>query len=99
MKTFMAILSICFFLGNSKSIVAQPISICHDNPHYYYYKNKPIVLITSAEHYGGVINKDFDYIPYFDMLKSYQLNYTRIYPGYLIEQPGMYMKGNTLAPK
>jgi hypothetical protein len=99
MKTCIAILSVCFILGSSKSIVAQPISLSHDNPHYYFYKNKPVVLITSAEHYGGVINKDFDYILYFDMLKSYNLNYTRIYPGYLIEQPGMYMKGNTLAPK
>lgn len=99
MKSFIAILSVCFILSSSKPVGAQPISVCPENSHYYFYKNKPIVLITSAEHYGGVINKDFDYIPYFDMLKSYNLNYTRIYPGYLIEQEGMYMKGNTLAPK
>lgn len=77
---------------------AQPIGICPGNPHYYFYKNQPVVLITSAEHYGGVINKDFNYVEYFDMLKSYNLNYTRIYPGYLIEQAGMYIEGNTLAP-
>jgi hypothetical protein len=86
------------FLG-IQFLSAQPISICKDNPHYYFFQNKPIVLITSAEHYGAVINKDFDYVAYFDMLKSYNLNYTRIYPGYLIEQEGMYMKGNTLAPE
>ncbi len=99
MKKFPSILLLCLCLISYESIVAQPISICKDNPHYYSYHNRPIVLITSAEHYGGLVNKDFDYVAYFDMLKSYDLNYTRIYPGYLIEQEGMYMKGNTLAPK
>jgi hypothetical protein len=98
MKAPDSILSILIFLIISQSISAQPISICPDNPHYYFYKNRPVVLITSAEHYGGVVNKEFDYIRYFDMLQKYGLNYTRIYPGYLIEKPGLFLKGNTLAP-
>jgi hypothetical protein len=77
---------------------SQPISICPYNPHYYFYKDKPVVLITSAEHYGAVINKGFNYVKYLNMLQSFHLNYTRIYPGYLIEPEGMYMKDNTLAP-
>ncbi len=77
----------------------QPIGVDPHNPHYYSYHGKPILLITSAEHYGAVINKDFDYLPYFDMLKSYGLNYTRIYPGAMFEPMGKFLPGNVLGPK
>lgn len=98
MKSSVSVLSVFIFVSISQSLSAQPISICPDNPHYYFYKDKPIVLITTAEHYGGVVNKEFDYIRYFDMLQKNKLNYTRIYPGYLIEKPGLFLKDNTLAP-
>src|SRR5215471_17325411 len=78
---------------------AQPISLHPDNPHYYLFHGKPAILITSAEHYGGVVNRDFDYVAYFDALKAYGLNYTRIYPGFLFEPMGKFMKGNTLGAK
>ncbi len=78
---------------------AEPIRLHPDNPHYYFFQGQPTVLITSAEHYGAVVNKDFDYVPYLDVLKSYGLNYTRIYPGALFEPQGKFMKGNTLGPK
>ena len=38
-----------------------PIRLHPDNRHYFLYQGRPTVLITSAEHYGAVINKDFDY--------------------------------------
>jgi hypothetical protein len=78
---------------------AQPVRLHPDNPHYYLFQGKPAVLITSAEHYGGVVNGAFDYVKYFDALKAYGLNYTRIYPGYLFEPVGKFMKGNTLGVK
>jgi len=34
---------------------AQPISLHPENQHYFLYKNKPTVLITSGEHYGGTV--------------------------------------------
>ncbi len=76
-----------------------PIAVNPENPHYYIFRGKPTVLITSAEHYGGVVNKDFDYVAYFDALRSYGLNYTRIYPGALFEPVGKFGKGNTLGVK
>ncbi len=79
--------------------LAEPIKLHPANPHYYIYQGKPTVLITSAEHYGAVVNKDFDYVAYFDALRSYGLNYTRIYPGALFEPMGKFVKGNTLGPK
>jgi len=69
------------------------------NPHYYSYHGKPKLLITSAEHYGAVINKDFDYVAYLDALKAHGLNYTRFYPGAMFEPAGKFMAGNTLGPK
>src|SRR5947199_10748167 len=78
---------------------ADPLKLHPANPHYYLFQGKPTILITSAEHYGGVVNKDFDYVTYFDALKSYGLNYTRIYPRALFEPMGKFVRGNTLCLK
>lgn len=82
----------------SYSTNAQTLGLNAFNPHYYTYKDKPLIMITSAEHYGGVVNNGFDYRKYFDALYSYKLNATRIYPGYLFEPYGKFIKGNTLGP-
>jgi len=78
---------------------AEPIALHPVNPHYFIFNGKAAILITSAEHYGAVVNKDFDYVVYLDALKSFGLNYTRIYPGFLFEPMGKFVKGNTLGPK
>jgi hypothetical protein len=76
-----------------------PIRIHPGNPHYYLYNGQPTVLITSAEHYGAVVNGDFDYVAYLDALARYGLNYTRIYPGYLYEPKDKFIRDNVLAPR
>ena len=38
-----------------------PIQLHPENPHYFLFEGKPLALITSAEHYGAVLNMDFDY--------------------------------------
>ena len=81
------------------TVLADPIRVAPANPHYYAYHGKPILLITSAEHYGAVINHDFDYVAYFDALRAHGLNYTRIYPGAMFEPIGKFIAGNTLGPK
>jgi hypothetical protein len=78
---------------------AEPIREHPDNPHYYLFRSRPTVLITSAEHYGAVMNRAFDYNAYLDALKSHGLNYTRIYPAAFIEPEGTFHPENTLAPK
>jgi hypothetical protein len=78
---------------------AAPISAHPDNPHYYLFRGKPTILVTSAEHYGAVINRSFDYIAYLDALKLHGLNYTRIYPAGFVEPEGAFKLENTLAPK
>jgi hypothetical protein len=79
--------------------ISQPVALHPDNPHYLIWKGKPIILITSAEHYGAVLNMDFDYRTYLKTLKEEGMNYTRIFTGSYVEIPGSFgIKNNTLAP-
>jgi hypothetical protein len=94
----MKILSVALLFCAARAY-AEPIKQHPANPHYFLFHGQPTVLITSAEHYGAVVNKDFDYVAYLDALKSYGLNYTRIYPGALFEPRGKFAKGNTLGPR
>jgi hypothetical protein len=76
----------------------SPVSVCPDNPHYFFYKGNPIVLITSDQHYGAVIDRDFDYVKYLDYLAGNSMNLTRIYPGAMFETPDKYVPGSPLGP-
>ena len=73
----------------SAFVFSQPISLSPQNPHYFSYKGKPLVLITSAEHYGAVINSAFDYKTYVGVLQKNNFNLTRIFVG-------SYVEGNAL---
>lgn len=77
----------------------NPISLNPQNPHYFLYKDKPTILITSGEHYGAVLNPDFDYLPYLDELQSKGLNLTRTFTGAYVEPNGAFnIANNSLAP-
>ncbi|MFY0654575.1 MAG: hypothetical protein JXQ96_21245 [Cyclobacteriaceae bacterium] len=78
-----------------------PIQLHPENPHYFLYKGKSRALITSAEHYGAVLNLDFDYKNYLRTLASDGMNYTRIFGGSYFEIYGesFGIQKNTLAPK
>ncbi|MDQ3812348.1 MAG: hypothetical protein M3347_00185 [Armatimonadota bacterium] len=77
----------------------KPIALHPANPHYFLFRGQPAVLITSGEHYGAVLNLEFDYIPYLDELKAKGLNLTRTFSGTYREVPGNFgIQGNTLAP-
>jgi len=79
---------------------SQPISLHPQNPHYFLFRGKPTVLITSAEHYGAVLNLDFDYVPYLDELRANGFNLTRTFTGAYVEDPTSFnITNNTLAPK
>ena len=58
-----------------------------------------MVLIGSTEHYGAVMNLDFDYIPYLDELAAGGLNITRTFSGVYVEPGGAFgIIKNTMAP-
>lgn len=106
MKSKYAFLNFCMLvlalLLNPPEAATQvkPISLHPDNPHYFLYKNKPVVLISSGEHYGAVLNTDFHYIIYLDELQSKGLNLTRTFSGSYVEPSNAFnISKNTLAPK
>ncbi len=77
-----------------------PIALHPRNPHYFLFRGKPTVLITSTEHYGAVLNRDFDYVPYLDELAARGFNLTRTFSGVYREVPSSFgIIENTLAPK
>ncbi len=75
----------------------EPVRLHPRNPHYFLLDGKPAVLIASTEHYGAVMNLDFDFIPYLDELRSRRLNLTRLFSGAMREEWGE--PWNTLRPK
>lgn len=80
--------------------VDGPLQLHPQNPHYFLYQGRALALITSAEHYGAVLNLDFDYGTYLRTLSEEGMNYTRIFTGSYFEIPGesFGIVNNTLAP-
>jgi hypothetical protein len=76
-----------------------PIRLHPRNPRYFEWRGKPLALVTSAEHYGAVVNRDFDYRKYLEALAREGMNYTRVFAGTYIEPVGAFgIERNTLAP-
>src|SRR5213075_2667593 len=81
--------------GNDKRLRLHP-----GNPHYFLFRGKPTILITSGEHYGAVLNLDFDYATYLKTLRADGLNHTRVWTGTYREIPGSFgITDNSLAPQ
>ena len=78
---------------------AAPLKLHGENPRYLEFRGKPTVLITAGEHYGVVMNLDFDYIAYLEELAKFRFNHTRLFSGTYREIPESFnIQGNTLAP-
>jgi hypothetical protein len=76
-----------------------PIALHPENPHYFVWRERPTVLITSAEHYGAVLNRAFNYTTYLNTLQANGFNLTRTFSGAYCEPPGAFkIERNTLAP-
>ncbi len=81
-------------------VAAEPLRLHPENPHYFLFRGKPTILITSAEHYGPVLNLDFNYLPYLDELAKHGFNQTRIFTGTYLEVSSDELgPDNTLAPR
>ena len=81
-------------------LAAQPVRLNPANPHYFEYKGRPLALVSSGEHYGAVVNTDFDFRKYLAALERDGLNLTRLFTGSYTEIPSSFgIKRNTLAPQ
>ena len=100
-KVLKILVSLCFLISCKQAQIqpGAPINLYPENPHYFFYQEKPVFLITSDQHYGAVTNLDFDYITFLDTLAAYGMNFTRIYPGAYIEKDGEYMQDNNLGAR
>jgi hypothetical protein len=79
--------------------MAQPVALHPDNPHYFLYKGEPRIFVSSAEHYGALLNLDFDYLKYLETLHEEGMDYTRIFTGAYVENVESFgIEKNTLAP-
>jgi hypothetical protein len=61
---------------------AQPpeaIRIHPENPRYFLFRGKPLVLITASEHYGSVINRPFDFNKYLEDAALHGMTLTRTF--------------------
>lgn len=43
---------------------STPISIHPENPKYFLFRGKPLVLVAASEHYGSVVNRPFHFARY-----------------------------------
>jgi len=87
-------------VSSGQTATASPISIHPENPHYFLWRGQPTVLIGSGEHYGALLNLDFDYRRYFDTLAADGMMLTRVFSGSYVEPEGAFnIARNTLAPR
>src|ERR1043166_6682547 len=94
-----ACLAALLYHALAASAAPEPVRLHPDNPHYFLWRGKPTILLTASEHYGAVINLDFDYGRYLDELKKHRLNLARVFSGAYRERAGTFhIAGNTLAP-
>ena len=92
-------LNLLLLVAPSVFAARAPLALHPDNPHYFLFRGKPTVIVTSGEHYGAVLNLDFDFKKYLDTLAKDGLNNTRAWAGAYCEAPGNFgITSNTLAP-
>jgi hypothetical protein len=65
----------------------QSVRLHPKNPHYFLFRGKAVAFITSGEHYGAVLNADFDFQRYLNAIKNDGLNFTRLFGGSYVEVP------------
>ena len=95
----LALLSL-WLLASTSASAGEALRLDPDNPHYFLFRGKPAVIITSGEHYGAALNLDFDYTRYLSTLSQEGMNGTRTWVGAYCEPYGAFsIMRNTLAPR
>jgi hypothetical protein len=98
-STHFAIVSAGLAVARLLALGGTPLALNPVNPHYVQFRGQPAVLIGSTEHYGAVLNEDFNYVWYLSTLAADGLNLTRTFSGAYVEPSGAFnIASNTLAP-
>ena len=78
---------------------AAPIRLHPDNPRYFLYEGRALALITATEHFGGIINLDFNFERYFKALGAHNFTLAQAWTGAYVEPDADVGPNNTLDPK
>jgi hypothetical protein len=99
-RCWLSLLSVGVLVPGVAGGAGLPLQLHRDDPHYFLWRGQPTVLISSGEHYGAVLNADFDYVRYLDTLAADKLNLTRTWTGGTYCEPAgaFSIARNTLAP-
>jgi hypothetical protein len=90
---------VLFAIASAAQAQGKPLALHPDNPHYFLFRERPTVLVTSGEHYGAVLNGEFDTEKYLAELHRHGLNLTRTFTGVYCEHAQAFnITRNTLAP-
>ena len=96
---FLGFLLYLLFTSCADSKKEGVLQVSDVNNRYLEFRGEPLILMGSTEHYGAVLNLDFDYIAYLDELQRCGLNLTRTFTGIYVEPEGAFdIEMNTLAP-
>jgi hypothetical protein len=79
MRPLSVVLALFMILPAAWSQTVQAIRIHPENPKYFLFRGKPIVLITASEHYGSVMNRPFDFEKYLDDAAKHKMTMTRTF--------------------
>ncbi len=93
---------VCEHTSYAAEPAAAPVafSLHPDNPRYFLFRGQPTLLVTSAEHYGLLLNKSMDYRIYLAELAAHGLNHSRVFSGAYRENSSAFnITENTLAPQ
>lgn len=93
-------LRVAFVLAllTTTGLAELPVRLCPENPRWLEWRGQAVALITSAEHYGAVLNLDFDFRRYLETMQRDGMNYTRVFAGSYVEPLGAFgIERNTLA--
>ncbi len=90
--------AICCLTACGKSAVrtSTAIRLHPENGHYFTFRGNPVVLMGSTEHYGSLMNLDFDYLLYLDEVRACGLNFTRVFTGAYRQYPGFVVEDSPL---
>jgi len=92
-------LAVWCLVGAAGAAAAEPLHAHPTNPRLAVFRGRPTLLVGSTEHYGAVLNPDFDYRRYLDTVAAAGLNLIRLFTGAYVEKQGDFgIRLNTLAP-
>jgi hypothetical protein len=101
MKPLACLAGLLALLSARDAAAAASLRLCPENTRYLEHRGRPALIIGSGEHYGAVLNEDFDFKKYLAALNRDGLNHTRTFTGaaYVEPQGAFNIARNTLAPR